>query len=132
MVLWISKMQFWHQCRKNFAKTQIIFCSKSGNVSKKLLSFANFLSSQMKLLSTYVEGSVDNRAENSSSKTRNFFWFFLSNSKSDKQLKNFFKKNYLLKMFACTRRTHSWENSEKIFEVKLPAFNAHISKRFKN
>ena len=33
MVSWISKMQFWQQCRKNFAKTQNVFWSKSGNVS---------------------------------------------------------------------------------------------------
>ena len=82
-------MQFWQQCRKNFAKTQNIFCSKSGNVSKKFLSFGNFLSSQMKLLSTYVEGSVDIRAESSPSKARNFFWL---NSKSDKRLEKIFQK----------------------------------------
>ena len=126
MVLWISKMQFWQQWRKNFAKTQIIFCSKSGNVSKKLLYFGNFLSSQNKLLSTYVEGSVDNRAESSPSKARIFLIKFQKWQKASKNFKYYF----LLKVFVCTRRRQFWENSANIFEVKFFTFTAHTSERF--
>ena len=83
-----AKWSFDNSAEKHFAKSQNVFCSKSGNVIKKV-SFRNFHSHQNKLLFRYVEGSFDNRAEFSPSKGRNFFWL---NSIKDRKCKNFFQR----------------------------------------
>ena len=49
-----AKCSFDNSAEKHFAKSQNFFCSKSGNVIKKV-SFGNFHSHQNKLLFRYVE-----------------------------------------------------------------------------
>ena len=126
MVLWISKIQFWQQCSKNFAKTQNVFCSKSGNLSNKILSLGNFLFSQNKLLFTYVEGSVDNRAESSPSKARIFLIKF---QKWQKARKNFSKTNFCSKCSSLQEEFSFEKTVPKFHVVNLPTVLAHISKR---
>ena len=107
---------FGNSAEEHFAKSQNVFCSKSGNVIKKV-SFGNFHSHQNKLLFRYVEGSFDNRAEVSPSKARIFFWLM---SKKDRKCKEFFSK-------ASFRSKNSSVHKECSFEKTVPKFLGRIS-----
>ena len=111
-----AKCNFDNSAEKHFAKSQNVFCSKSGNVIKKV-SFGNFHSHQNKLLFRYVEGSFDNRAEFSPSKARIFFWL---NSRKDRKCKEFFSKTNF-------RSKNSSVHEECSFEKTVPKFLGRLS-----
>ena len=111
-----AKCSFDNSAGKHFAKSQNVFCSKSGNVIKKV-SFGNFHFHQNKLLFRYVEGSFDNRAEFSPSKARFFFWL---KSKKDRKCKEFFSKTSF-------RSKNSSVHEECCFEETVSKFLGQIS-----
>ena len=90
MVSWIGQMQFWQQCRKNFAKGQNSFCSKSGNNIKSFYPSGNFF--PLKTTFVYIRKTQWGQpCRKLSVKSPKFFWL---NSKSDKKLKKISSTNF--------------------------------------
>ena len=82
-----AKCSFNNSSEKHFAKSQNVFCSKSGNVLKKIIILREFSFSTKQTI-VYIRGrQLDNRAELSPSNVRNFFRL---TSKKDRKRKFFF------------------------------------------